>query len=153
MLKHKVKPEVLMFASQNTKTPRELANDLSLINVFTAESYYTRGAFLDVVVNQQMCKSGVLQVDRDAYIDSFTENVAEHLIHSKQKYHDRATAALAKLTTDGVPASPLAPTVSTSMKIISSNLYLSNVSDIVTHVAARLSTERRKMSTSMSSLT
>jgi hypothetical protein len=32
---------------------------ISLVNYYGSETYYTRGAFLDVVVNQQMCGGGI----------------------------------------------------------------------------------------------
>ncbi|NDC95080.1 hypothetical protein EB118_13375 [bacterium] len=71
---------------------------ISMVNYYGSETYYTRGAFLDVVVNQQTCKDTVLNLDEDAYIDSFIENVAD-LMKSfhKEKYLKRAIYALEKL--------------------------------------------------------
>jgi len=78
-------------------------NFISFVNFFGSETYFTRGAFLDVVVNQQMCKSNVVQLDTHEYIDSALENISELFSHyQKEKYTIRAIDALkqANLTND-----------------------------------------------------
>jgi hypothetical protein len=41
---------------------------ISLVNYYGSETYFTRGAFLDVVVNQQMCGGGVRLCERGGMI-------------------------------------------------------------------------------------
>jgi hypothetical protein len=102
-------------------------NYISLVNYYGSETYYTRGAFLDVVINQQMCGGGIKRcvrrvlkmpgwmvgrrvekvypVEEDKvilseseYMDSFIENIAELMIHyDKGKYVDRCENALSHL--------------------------------------------------------
>jgi hypothetical protein len=81
-------------------------NKISFVNYYGSETYYTRGAFLDVVVNQQMCRKDsdrtnrVVLTDHD-YIDSFIENMSELIGHfGKQKYTKRALYALDNLADD-----------------------------------------------------
>jgi hypothetical protein len=74
---------------------RTYVNHLSLINYKGNETYYTRGAFLDVVVNQQMCKAGrSLDIDEHVYFDSMIENLADYCKHDgKEKYRNRVAIA------------------------------------------------------------
>lgn len=78
-------------------------NKISFVNYYGSETYYTRGAFLDVVVNQQMCRKdsdrgNMVVLTDDDYIDSFIENLSELIGHfSKQKYTKRALYGLEKL--------------------------------------------------------
>ncbi|NDD52717.1 hypothetical protein EBZ39_02355 [bacterium] len=76
---------------------------VSMVNYYGSETYFTRGAFLDVVVNQQTCKGDTLKLTEADYIDSFIENMAD-LMRSfhKEKYIGRAKLALDKLP-DGYP--------------------------------------------------
>lgn len=73
-------------------------NFISLVNYHGNETYYTRGAFLDVVVNQQLCKQGeteTFKLTLDNYIDSFIENMADIISYpKKKKYVDRSKKAL-----------------------------------------------------------
>lgn len=62
---------------------------ISIINFYGMETYFTRGAFLDTVVNAQMCGNNniinnLLEVD---YLTSILENAGFFFIHSnKPKY-------------------------------------------------------------------
>lgn len=58
---------------------------ISVLNFFGLETYFTRGAFIDTVVNRQMCNNIPLtEVD---YITSILENIGFFFIHSdKTKY-------------------------------------------------------------------
>jgi len=76
----------------NTITQTDFINNLSLVNYKNPETYYTRGAFLDIVLNQQMCKNEKgYNLSKHDYIDSFLENVADYLSHfnSGEKYKKR----------------------------------------------------------------
>jgi hypothetical protein len=70
---------------------------VSLVNFFGHETYFTRGSFLDVVVNTQMCKIPKVPLDSHAYLDSFIENTADFIHSWKEKYLKRAQLALEKL--------------------------------------------------------
>ena len=77
-------------------------NYISLVNYYGVETYYTRGAFLDVVVNQQSCNlnvdKNVSKVNKDGYLDSFIENCSDYCLHDfKEKYKKRALNALNNL--------------------------------------------------------
>ena len=67
---------------------------ISLVNFFGHETYFTRGSFLDIVVNQQMCQSQVISLTKYAYTDSFIENTADFIHSFKDKYAKRAQLAL-----------------------------------------------------------
>jgi hypothetical protein len=80
-----------------------ISNYISFVNYNGSETYFTRGAFLQVVVNDQMCKdkdeSKKIILGDDDYIDSFIENMSELMIHyHKPKYIDRAKRALLRLS-------------------------------------------------------
>lgn len=72
---------------------------ISFVNFFGNETYFTRGAFLDVVVNQQMCQdASFVKLDNNEYIDSALENVSELFTHfRKDKYTKRVKNAIQKL--------------------------------------------------------
>jgi hypothetical protein len=73
-------------------------NYISYVNYNGSETYFTRGAFLDVVVNQQMCGEEKVPLSKHDYLDSFIENVADLMVHiNKEKYTVRAQLALGKL--------------------------------------------------------
>lgn len=63
----------------------DYTNQLSFTNFKNPETYYTRGAFLHIVLNEQMCKIDESNQDRSfglsihAYIDSFIENVGDFI--------------------------------------------------------------------------
>ena len=74
----------------------EISNN-SLINFKSPETYFTRGAFLDTVINTQMCqKSQKIQLCIDDYWDSILENIADFCIHNgtKEKYITRIKDAI-----------------------------------------------------------
>jgi hypothetical protein len=61
----------------------------SLVNFYGSETYFTRGAFLDIVVNKQMCKNKIELQDYD-YISSILENSGFFFLHNnKTKYFIR----------------------------------------------------------------
>ena len=78
-----------------TLDPLVLQNTfVSLVNYHGLETYFTRGAFIDVVVNQQMCRKMAVLLGRGEYIDSFVENLSELITHPhKEKYLERALHA------------------------------------------------------------
>lgn len=76
-----------------------ISNFISFVNYNGSETYLTNGAFLDVVVNQQMCKDGnpVIIYNPILYLTSFIENVSDLMIHyHKKKYKDRCMLAFKK---------------------------------------------------------
>ena len=80
-------------------------NYISLVNYYGVETYYTRGAYLDVVVNQQTCKNTInmnsTKVNKDGYLDSFIENCSDFILHDfKEKYKKRALSALQNILSD-----------------------------------------------------
>lgn len=78
-----------------------VSNFISYVNYNGSETYLTNGAFLDVVVNNQMCKknkSNMVELDFNSYLDSFIENLSDLITHyHKVKYLDRANDALDKM--------------------------------------------------------
>lgn len=74
-------------------------NYISLVNYFGNETYFTRGAFIDVVVNQQILKDkDIIKLDDDEYINSFIENISDYIYHDfKQKYLERCESISSKL--------------------------------------------------------
>lgn len=72
---------------------------ISYINYNGSETYFTRGTFLDVVVNRQMCKADKIKLSQDEYLDSFIENMADLMInYHKDKYLTRSVDALKQVT-------------------------------------------------------
>lgn len=69
-------------------------NYISFVQYHNDETYFTKGAFLDVVVNSQMCDKPGIDLSLDEYIDSFVENLSELIVHFKKpKYLIRAKKA------------------------------------------------------------
>jgi hypothetical protein len=69
----------------------------SLVNFYGTETYFTRGAFLDIVVNKQMCKTSIKLQDID-YISSILENSGFFFLHNdKTKYFIRVVNTLGLL--------------------------------------------------------
>lgn len=59
---------------------------ISLVNFYGTETYFTRGAFLDTVLNTQICNSPINLTEQD-YIASILENTGFFFIHNdKPKY-------------------------------------------------------------------
>ena len=76
---------------------------ISLVNYYGSETYFTRGAFLDIVVNQQMCGSDNIRVDlnNSELMDSIIENIGEVMMHvNRVKYTDRVESAIKGLKLD-----------------------------------------------------
>jgi hypothetical protein len=72
---------------------------ISLVNFYGNETYFTRGAFLDIVVNEQMCASTPILLSDNDLICSIFENIGFYFIHSyKTKYLKRVVISLHKLT-------------------------------------------------------
>lgn len=61
---------------------------ISVLNFYGLETYFTRGAFIDVVVNNQMCNNEIqIPLTEVDYITSILENTGFFFIHSdKTKY-------------------------------------------------------------------
>lgn len=73
-------------------------DSISMANYFAKEAYFSRGAFLDIVVNDQICKrQSVVQVSHHDLIQSVIENLCFFLIHHSEKYLYRVTRALREL--------------------------------------------------------
>ena len=72
-----------------------VSNFISYVNYNGSETYLTNGAFLDVVVNNQMCQNkNIVKLDNNSYLDSFIENLSDLITHyHKVKYLDRAESA------------------------------------------------------------
>lgn len=75
-------------------------NSLSFTNYFGSETYYTRGAFIDVVVNQQMLKNNnIIKLKSSDYLDSLIENLSDYFYHDfNTKYLKRADTALQNIS-------------------------------------------------------
>jgi hypothetical protein len=77
-------------------------NFISYVSYNSPESYFTRGSFLDIVLNQQTCSGSPqtekLVLNKHEYLDSFIENMSELLTYyRKDKYVKRAKLALNNL--------------------------------------------------------
>jgi len=83
----------LLFESKMSKgiSLQDWANHLSTINFKGSETYFTRGAFLDVVANGQICKGkNTATLNKHIYFDSFIENLADFCLHHRKvKYLQR----------------------------------------------------------------
>lgn len=76
------------------------SNFISFVNYNGSETYLTNGAFLDVVINQQMCKNtkGIEITKPFMYFTSFIENIADLMTHyHKTKYTERVIKASREL--------------------------------------------------------
>lgn len=70
---------------------------ISIINFYGEETYFTRGAFLDTVINSQMCKAQepVIELYKEDYIASILENAGFFFLHNdKTKYLKRVKNSL-----------------------------------------------------------
>lgn len=75
-----------------------ISDYISLVNFYGTETYFTRGAFLDIVVNSQMCKKDIIELNEVDYIVSILENAGFFFIHNnKTKYFIRVQKTLSKL--------------------------------------------------------
>ena len=73
-------------------------NYISFVQYHNDETYFTKGAFLDVVVNSQMCDKPGIDLNLDEYVDSFVENLSELIVHFKKpKYLIRAKNAFGNI--------------------------------------------------------
>lgn len=74
---------------------------IALVAFYGLETYYTRGAFLDVVVNQQMLSKqsdNKIELSEIEYITSILENAGFYLVHNtKSKYIIRVYKTLTLL--------------------------------------------------------
>jgi hypothetical protein len=81
-----------------------VSNFISYVNFNGSETYLTNGAFLDVVVNSQMCKGrkeDMVKMDINSYLDSFVENLSDLITHyHKVKYLNRAKDAFKNIETE-----------------------------------------------------
>jgi hypothetical protein len=81
----------------------EYLNYISFVNYNGLETYFTMGAFIDVVVNGQMCKiesnEEKVSMSIHGYYDSTIENLADLMVHyNKEKYVLRARLSLQRLS-------------------------------------------------------
>lgn len=72
----------------------------SLINFFGEETYFSRGAFLDTVVNDQMCQQkNTIPLNESEFISSILENAGFFFLHNtKTKYVLRIYNTLIRLS-------------------------------------------------------
>jgi hypothetical protein len=80
---------------------------ISIFNFFGQETYYTRGAFMHVVMKMQTCPKefkGFDDLTFNCYFDSLIENLADFIMHEgKTKYLVRMLSAFSNLDPDDVP--------------------------------------------------
>lgn len=78
----------------------DLVHELSRINSRGSETYYTRAAIIDVVINQQSCSNSVaIQLDADEYIQSILEQFSDFIFHDfNDKYRKRMSSAVMNLS-------------------------------------------------------
>lgn len=109
-LKYKPENFNLKYKPENYKTDVftfkaiQFENDnISLINFFGEETYFTRGAFLDTVVNSQICSNkDTIQLTETDYITSIIENSSFFFIHNnKTKYLQRVIKSFKILSNYG----------------------------------------------------
>lgn len=79
----------------------EYLNYISFVNYNGLETYFTMGAFINVVVNGQMCRDQPQQtvpLTVHEYYDSAIENIADLMVHyNKEKYLLRAKQSVRKI--------------------------------------------------------
>lgn len=81
-----------IYKNDNKNSLLALTDYISLVNFYGIETYFTRGAFLDTVVNNQMCSKGspAIILNEIDYITSILENAGFFFLHnSKTKYFIR----------------------------------------------------------------
>jgi hypothetical protein len=95
MLKYKNK--IVKFYNESDKLTGY--NDyISLVNFYGIETYFTRGAFLDIVVNGQMCGNDTIKLSDVDFLSSILENAGFFFNHNnKTKYFIRINESLKKL--------------------------------------------------------
>lgn len=77
---------------------------ISLVNFFGIETYFTYGAFVDTVVNSQMCPTRKIKLDEIDYIVSILENAGFFFTHNtKSKYMIRVINTFAQLDKERYP--------------------------------------------------
>lgn len=77
-----------------------ISNFISFVNYNGSETYLTNGAFIDVVINQQLCSTGdkIKILKPYMYFTSFIENISDLLTHyHKSKYTERCENSLNEL--------------------------------------------------------
>lgn len=71
---------------------------ISLVNFYGIETYFTRGSFLDIVVNGQMCKDNIVDLNESDLLSSILENAGFFFNHNnKTKYFIRVNNTIKKL--------------------------------------------------------
>ncbi len=80
---------------RNSTKYGDLLNVISTFNFFGDETYFTRGAFMNVVFGLQTCKGKFTDMTAHDYLDSFVENFADCIHHHfKPKYVLRMYTAI-----------------------------------------------------------
>lgn len=84
----------------------EQTNYISISNFYGSETYFSHGAFMNIVVKNQMCKgeTSSFQLDDIQYIQSFIENGAFFIEHYNIKYLDRMNNPLILSEQSGILA-------------------------------------------------
>lgn len=86
------------FLNKYTDKHLGMSDYISLVNFYGVETYFTRGAFMDTVVNNQMCKGEVIELNDCDYICSILENAGFFFLHNnKTKYVKRVRVSIDKL--------------------------------------------------------
>ena len=89
-----------IYKNDNKDSLLALTDYISLVNFYGIETYFTRGAFLDTVVNNQMCskENPAIILNEIDYITSILENSGFFFLHnSKTKYFIRMHDTVKKL--------------------------------------------------------
>jgi hypothetical protein len=75
---------------------------ISMSNFYAKESYYSKGSFMNVVVNQQICKNNdIVPINIHSLIQSFIENMSFFIDHGSLKYLSRSISVLKSIDDNG----------------------------------------------------
>jgi hypothetical protein len=88
--------EILKYADIH-KVIQEFDN-ISLSNYYANEAYYTYGAFVDVVVNQQICSTSTVPMNIHTRTQSILDNLGFYILHPVEKYAKRINRNLESFT-------------------------------------------------------
>ncbi len=108
--------QIVNLLELNTKEEHNI-DYISYVNYNGNETYLTRGAFLDVVVNTQMCNKNYIQLTQSEYFDSFVENITDLMSHyKKDKYTTRVKNAIKNLNIENEDILHLLDSIETIQK-------------------------------------
>jgi hypothetical protein len=82
-------------------TIKDKSNFISLVNFMGHETYFTRGAFIKTVINNQVCSNkSRVQLTVDALVDSAIENLFDFFFTYKLKYLERSIDSIKEIQID-----------------------------------------------------